>query len=68
MKLEHRQIDDLHQLALCEWSDSPAMVQRLNASYEKYIAFLVKEIRKAGQRKKKPAVPRHIAKKIRGAA
>jgi hypothetical protein len=54
MRLRDSQLDDLHQLALFEWRDSPGMVRRLHRRYREHVRYLVRVIRRAGQRKRRP--------------
>lgn len=68
MKLHNLSLDTLHQEALIAWKGSPNMERIINASHRHYANLLVDVIHQADHRKKKPALPRHIAKKIMGAA
>lgn len=68
MKLENRQIDDLHQLSQIEWKGAPHILAALDAAYVSHIDFLVTMIRQAGRRIKKPFLPKSFAKKLGGAA
>ena len=51
MKLENRDIDTLHQLALYEFRDRPDMLRRINRRYRAHIRYLVGVIRRASKRK-----------------
>jgi len=54
MKLPEHAIHTLHQLALAEYDDSPAMVRRINRWYCEHVAYLVRAIRRAARRRVRP--------------
>ena len=45
MKLEEREIADLHELALCEWEHRPRVCWLLHRVYGVHVRFLVWMIR-----------------------
>jgi hypothetical protein len=47
MKLEHREITELHLLALAEWDRFPRVVRLINFAHVIHVRFLAWFIRKA---------------------
>ena len=52
MRLRDWQIDNLHQLALFEWRDSPRMICRLHRRYREHARYLRAAIRRATRRRR----------------